>query len=254
MSAEPLRVRTGLIGYGYAGKTFHAPLIQSVPGLQLTVVGSRKRDAVLAAYPGVLVCGADEVPTHPEVDLVVIASPNDSHYPLAAAALRAGKHVVLDKPFTVTLAEARSLREIAGEHGRLLSVFHNRRWESEIQATKAVLASGALGEVSHYECHIDRFRPVVRERWRENPGPGAGLWLISAHTSSIRRCIFSDCRPLSTQASASCGGEGGPMTGRMCNCYTSRMDGTACGSSCIPRCWLPAARRARCCTAPAAAG
>jgi predicted dehydrogenase len=90
--------------------------------------------------------------------------------------LRAGKHVVIDKPFTVTLAEARALVEIAREHGRVLSVFHNRRWDSEILAAKAVLQTGVLGEVSHYECHMDRFRPVVRQRWRENPGPGAGLW------------------------------------------------------------------------------
>ena len=106
-------IRVGLIGYGYAGKTFHAPLIQSVPGLALTVIGSSKRAILEAKYPDVIVCRPDEVPTHSSVDLVVIASPNESHFPLAAAALRAGKHVVVDKPFTVSLAEARSLAEIA---------------------------------------------------------------------------------------------------------------------------------------------
>ncbi len=169
-------IRVGLIGYGYAGKTFHAPLIQSVPGLTLHVIGSTKREIVEAAFPGALVCSAEEVPTHPEVDLVVIATPNESHFPLAAAALRAGKDVVLDKPFTVTLAEARSLAAIASEHNRILSVFHNRRWESEIRATKAIIDTGVLGEITHYESHIDRFRPIVRQRWREDPGPGAGLW------------------------------------------------------------------------------
>jgi len=107
---------------------------------------------------------------------VVIATPNESHFPLAAAALRAGKHVVVDKPFTVTLAEARSLAEIAREQRRVLSVFHNRRWESEVLAAKEILRNGVLGEVSHYECDMDRFRPAVRQRWREDPGPGAGLW------------------------------------------------------------------------------
>ena len=169
-------IRVGLIGYGYAGKTFHAPLIQSVPGLVLDVIGSAKRETLNAEYPGVLVCSAEEVPTRPDVDLVVVASPNESHFPLAAAALRAGKDVVVDKPFTVTLAEARSLAEIAGQHNRILSVFHNRRWDSEILATKAILEDGALGEIAHYESHIDRFRPFVRQRWREDPGPGAGLW------------------------------------------------------------------------------
>jgi predicted dehydrogenase len=170
-------IRVGLIGYGYAGKTFHAPLIQSVEGLKLTMVGSSKRDTVLADLPGVVVDSRmEKVATHPEVDLLVIASPNESHYPLAAAALLAGKHVVVDKPFTVNLADARSLVQLAEERGELLSVFHNRRWDSEVLATKAIVESGVLGEVSHFETHIDRFRPQVRQRWREQTGPGAGLW------------------------------------------------------------------------------
>ena len=178
MSAElySKKIRVGLIGYGFAGKTFHAPLLRSDPGLALTVVGSSRPEVVLADLPGVEVCQPAAVATHPDVDLVVVATPNESHFPLAAAALRAGKDVVVDKPFTVTLAESRALVEIAREEKRLLAVFHNRRWYSEVLATKAVLESGMLGEVSHYECHMDRFRPSVRQRWRENPGPGAGLW------------------------------------------------------------------------------
>src|ERR1700757_4310107 len=114
-------VRVGLIGYGYAGKTFHAPLIQSVKGLQLTVVGSGKREMVQTEVPGVTVCSkVEEIFAHPDVDLVVIASPNESHYPLAAAALDAGKHVIVDKPFTVNLADARSLVQLAQERGKLL--------------------------------------------------------------------------------------------------------------------------------------
>jgi predicted dehydrogenase len=169
-------IRVGLIGYGYAGKTFHAPLIRAVPGLALTVVGSNRRNVVLEDFPDVQVMSAEEVVRHPEVDLVVVATPNESHRPLAAAAMLAGKDVVVDKPFTLTLAEARELVQIAKEQGRLLSVFQNRRWYSEVLATKEVLESGVLGEVSHYECHMDRFRPQVRQRWREKSGPGAGLW------------------------------------------------------------------------------
>jgi predicted dehydrogenase len=176
MTEGKKNIRVGLIGYGYAGKTFHAPLIQSVPGLQLVVVGSSRPDKVLADLRGVTVCSAEDAATHPDVDLIVIATPNDSHFPLASAALLSGKHVVVDKPFTVTLAEARALVSLAEQQERLLSVFHNRRWESESLATKAVLESGALGEVVHFETHIDRFRPLVRQRWRENTGPGAGLW------------------------------------------------------------------------------
>jgi len=173
---EGENIRVALIGYGYAGKTFHAPLIQSVPGLQLAIVCSSRPERVLADLQGVTVCSAEEAATHTDIDLVVIATPNDSHFPLASAALLAGKHVVVDKPFTVTLAEARALVSLAEQQQKLLSVFHNRRWESESLAMKAILESGVLGEVVHFEAHIDRFRPVVRQRWRENVGPGAGLW------------------------------------------------------------------------------
>ena len=176
MKSNVRPIRVGLIGYGFAGRTFHAPLIRSVEGMTLGVVGSTQLDAVAAAIPEAVVCAPDAVPTHPDVDLVVIATPNQSHFPLAAAALRAGKDVVIDKPFTLDLAEARELAAIAKRHNRLLSVFHNRRWDSEILATQAVLASGVLGQIVHYECHMDRFRPNIRKRWREDPGPGAGLW------------------------------------------------------------------------------
>jgi predicted dehydrogenase len=169
-------VRVALLGYGYVGKTFHAPLIQAVDGLELVLVGSTRPEAVHERIPMVRVGPPAEAATDPDVELVVIATPNDSHFPLAAAALRAGKHVVVDKPFTVTLREAEELATIAKQEDRLLSVFHNRRWDSEILATKEVLRSGILGEVSHYECHMDRFRPNVRQRWREDPGPGSGLW------------------------------------------------------------------------------
>ncbi len=172
---QPIRV--GLIGYGFAGKTFHAPLIQAVEGLKLTHVSSSKRDGVLVDLPEALVLAEPEaVATHKDVDLVVIASPNECHFPLAAAALSARKHVIVDKPFTVTLAEARSLVQMAEDYGRLLSVFHNRRWESESLAAHAILDSKVLGDVTHFETHIDRFRPDVRQRWREDVGPGAGLW------------------------------------------------------------------------------
>ena len=208
MSERDAVVRVGLVGYGYAGKTFHAPLIAGVPGLRLTVVGSSRSGSVQAAYPGAAVCSPMEAATHPEVDLVVIATPNESHFPLAAAALGAGKHVVVDKPFTVTLADARSLVEVARKHQRILSVFHNRRWDSEVLATKEILESGVLGEVSHYECHMDRFRPLVRQRWREEPGPGAGLWFdLGPHL--IDQALYLFGLPESVNASFATLREGG---------------------------------------------
>ncbi|MCM5372480.1 Gfo/Idh/MocA family oxidoreductase, partial [Escherichia coli] len=112
----------------------------------------------------------------PNIDLIVIPTPNDTHFPLAKAALEAGKHVVVDKPFTVTLSQARELDALAKSLGRVLSVFHNRRWDSDFLTLKGLLAEGVLGEVAYFESHFDRFRPQVRDRWREQGGPGSGIW------------------------------------------------------------------------------
>ena len=171
---SPLRV--ALVGYGYAGKLFHAALIDTTPSLRLHVIGSNRPDAVLADRPDAVVCAPEAAAVHPDVDLVVIAAPNDRHAPLTEAALRAGKHVVVDKPFTVTLAEARHLAHVARQTGRLLSVFQNRRWDSDFLAVQAVLASGAVGEAMHVEAHFDRYRPQVRARWREQAGQSTGIW------------------------------------------------------------------------------
>ncbi|MCP3098929.1 oxidoreductase [Myxococcus sp. K15C18031901] len=171
----PLRV--ALLGYGFAGKSFHAPLLRTVDGLSLRVVASSRAHDVRADLPDArVVSSALEAATHPDVDLVVVATPNDSHVALAQAALRAGKHVVVDKPFTVTVAEARALAALAREEGRVLSVFHNRRWDSDFLALRALLTDGALGRVTHAELRFDRFRPEVRARWREQAVPGAGVW------------------------------------------------------------------------------
>ena len=174
-NADPVHV--ALIGFGFVGKTFHAPLIKAVPGLKLTMVSSRHPDKVWEDLPGVLVLDdPEETATHSDVDLVVIASPNESHVPLATAALNAGKHVIVDKPFTITLEEARRLGELSRARQLLLSVFQNRRWDSEFLGARAVIEQGRLGEVLHFESQITRFRPEVRPRWREVAGPGAGLW------------------------------------------------------------------------------
>lgn len=170
-------IRVALIGYGYSGKTFHAPLLAAEPGLTLGLVASRHEAKVRADLPDVAVLSDPmEAATSDAVDLVVIASPNDTHAPLARAALEAGKHVVVDKPFTVHLAEARSLAALAAERGRVLSVFHNRRWDSDFLTVERAIADGAIGAVTHFESHFDRFRPAVRDRWRERDGPGGGLW------------------------------------------------------------------------------
>ncbi|HEX7637101.1 MAG TPA: oxidoreductase [Burkholderiaceae bacterium] len=175
-SARP-PLKVGLVGYGYAGKTFHAPLIAAVPALALTAVSSSSAAKVQADWPDVAVHDTPaELMRRTDLDLVVIASPNDTHHPLARAALQAGLHVVVDKPFTVTLAQARELAMLARERGRLLSVFHNRRWDGDFLTLQRLLREGALGRVVEMSSRHDRWRPQVRDRWREGDGPGAGLW------------------------------------------------------------------------------
>ncbi|WP_290869633.1 oxidoreductase [Aquabacterium sp.] len=171
----PLQV--GIVGHGFATTTFHAPLVQSVPGLRLAAMASRKPEDVRAAWPGI-----DALPTpealfaREDIDLVVIPTPNDSHHPLALAALRAGKHVVVDKPFTLDVAQADELVAEAERRGRMLSVFHNRRWDADFLTVQALVQAGTLGRLAHVESHFDRYRPQVRARWREGAGPGSGLW------------------------------------------------------------------------------
>ena len=171
------RLKTALIGYGYAGKTFHAPLLAHTPGLALSAIVSRQGAAVRADWPQVAV-HADTASLYadPDIRLVVIATPNDTHYALAREALLAGRHVVVDKPFTATLDEARALLALARARGLVLSVFQNRRWDADFLTLKALIAQGALGRIAHFESHFDRYRPEVRPRWREQPGPASGIW------------------------------------------------------------------------------
>jgi predicted dehydrogenase len=171
----PLKV--ALVGYGFVGKVFHAPLIQATPGLALHTVVSRDAEKVHADWPDVAVTpDADAVFSDARIDLVVIASPNGTHAPLAIAALAQGKHVVVDKPFTVTLQEAHEVIAAADSANRLVSVFQNRRWDADFLTVQRLIADGELGRVAEFHSHFDRFRPVVQDRWRERDEPGGGLW------------------------------------------------------------------------------
>ena len=166
-----------LIGFGYAGRVFHAPLISATPGFALTVIGSRQSRSAASAYPGVQVVSDPlAAARHHDVDLVVVATPNDTHASLADAALRAGKHVVVDKPFTITLAQARALAATSADAKRILSVFQNRRWDSDFLGIQRDIAGGGIGEVVEFRSEMSRYRPEIRDRWRERGGPGAGLW------------------------------------------------------------------------------
>jgi predicted dehydrogenase len=171
------QVGVALIGYGYAGRVFHAPLIRATPGLDLACISSSRPERVHEDLPGIpVVSSPEEAWARPSVDLVVIATPNDTHVSIATAALQSGKHVVVEKPLAPTLDEARGLSSLAHSVGRLLAVFQNRRWDGDYLTLTGLLARGTLGDVTHFESHFDRYRPQVRDRWRERGGVGAGVW------------------------------------------------------------------------------
>ena len=168
-------LKTALVGFGYAGKTIHAPLIAAAKGLSLhTIVSSRPAD-VAADWPDVRVApDLASALADAEVELVVIATPNELHAPQAHQALDAGKHVIIDKPFCLSVAEGQSVLEHASRVGKTVSVFHCRRWDGNFLTFAALRPR--LGELYQFSLRYDRLRPVVRDRWRERAGPGSGLW------------------------------------------------------------------------------
>jgi scyllo-inositol 2-dehydrogenase (NADP+) len=172
-----MTIRVALLGRGMAGTIFHAPLIRALPELELTsIAGAGDAAAAIAS---------------PDVDLVVIATPNTSHFPLARAALEAGKHVVVDKPFVTSVAEADALIELAAAKRRMLTVFHNRRWDGDFLTVRQLIDSGRLGEIALFEACWDRFRPAPKPGWRETPVGGSGLlWDIGPHLIDQALLLF----------------------------------------------------------------
>ncbi|MHA6794300.1 oxidoreductase [Pseudonocardia bannensis] len=175
MSGDVIGV--GLVGYGTSGADLHAPLIGAEARLRLRAVVSGKPDRVHRDLPSVpVVPEATRLLDDPTVELVVVAAPNTVHHELARTALLAGRHVVVDKPFVVTSAEADDLIELAERQGRRLSVFHQRRWDSDFLTVKRCVRRGVLGRVSTYIARYDRFSPdPMAHRWQEQDQRGAGL-------------------------------------------------------------------------------
>jgi scyllo-inositol 2-dehydrogenase (NADP+) len=187
------QIQVGLIGYGIAGQVFHAPMINAVPDLRLTKVVERHRDASHQRYPWIeVVKQADDLFQDAAIDLIVIATPNQSHFELAQQALLAGKHVVVDKPFTTTSAQAQQLIDLAQQTERILTVHQNRRWDGDFQTVKQVIDQGYLGRLVEYEAHYDRFRNTLKlGAWRESPDVGSGiLFDLGSHLIDQAQVLF----------------------------------------------------------------
>ena len=170
-------IGVAVLGFGLAGRVFHAPFASAVPGLRMEVIVQRRGEEAAAAWPGVRVLrSVEEAIADRAVQLVVVATPNETHFGMAMAALGAGKHVVVDKPIASTAEEVRRMREMAERNGVLLIPFHNRRWDGDFRTVQELVAGGALGRLVTAESHFDRFRPIPRGgTWKEASGPGSGL-------------------------------------------------------------------------------
>ena len=171
-------IKVGLAGFGFAGRVFHAPIISAVAGLELNAILERSGNEAALRHPNArIVKSMDELLAIDEIKLVVIATPNVSHYPLAKQCLLAGRDVVVDKPFTTTYAEAAELVDLARQRGRLLTVYQNLRSNGDFRTIRRLVESSRLGRIVLYEAHFDRYRLQLRPgAWRERAEPGSGVF------------------------------------------------------------------------------
>jgi len=189
MSTHATPIRTGLIGRGVGGRAFHSPLLTALPEFDLAVIAGAA-DAATTAVAA-------------DLELIVISTPNVTHHALARAALEAGKHVVVDKPFTLTVGEADDLIDLARHVERMLTVFHNRRWDGDFLTVRKLLAEVMIGQPMLVEAHWDRFRPAIKVGWREVAGPGTGLLNdLGSHMIDQALCLFG--KPGAISADVQC--------------------------------------------------
>ena len=170
-------IHVGLIGFGLAGRVFHAPMIRAVNGLRLAAILERRGDEARGRYPDVrIVRTLDEMLAIESIRLIVIATPNSTHHSLAAQCLQAGRDIVVDKPFATTYAEAAELVRIAKRSGRMITVFQNRRWDGDFRTIRSLINKKTLGRIVLFESHFERYRPKLRPgAWREGTEPGSGI-------------------------------------------------------------------------------
>ncbi|SHE93560.1 scyllo-inositol 2-dehydrogenase (NADP+) [Seinonella peptonophila] len=187
-----MSIRVGVVGYGLSGRVFHAPFLEHLEPFQLKAIVTSRVEQVKHDYPNVQVLSSfEDLIEQTDLDLIVITTPNTTHFPYAHAAIKARKHVVVEKPFTNTVEEADQLIETAQAQNVLLSVYQNRRYDNDFLTLQQTLRAGILGELSHYEAHFDRFRPLVSQRWREEDLPGSGiLYDLGAHLIDQALVLF----------------------------------------------------------------
>ncbi|MFC7785743.1 oxidoreductase [Rossellomorea sp. GCM10028870] len=186
---QPIKV--GLVGYGFSGQSFHRPLLSHLEEFHIEAVLSSDEEKVLKDIEGTTVVSSLEDLLQQDIELVVITTPNHLHYAMIKQALLADKHVVVEKPFVTNSVEGKELIALAKERGLHLSVFHNRRWDADFLTIQKLLQEEALGQIYTYEAHFDRFRPTIKDRWKENKIEGAGvLYDLGSHLLDQALALF----------------------------------------------------------------
>jgi len=188
-------IKTAICSFGMSGRVFHAPFLHVNPGFEFYSVWEREKNLAKAIYPDVKVVRTyEELLSDPAVELVIVNTPNYTHYDYAKQALTAGKHVIVEKPFTVTEAEGLELIDIAKKQGKKISSYQSRRFDSDYRTVKKVIDSGVLGKLVEAEFHYDRFTPALSPKvHKETPGPGRGLlYDLGAHMIDQALQLFGD--------------------------------------------------------------
>ncbi|SDX03105.1 scyllo-inositol 2-dehydrogenase (NADP+) [Marininema mesophilum] len=170
------KIGVGIVGYGFSSTTFHIPLLQTIEDYEIRAIVSSQEEKVKGSFPHIeVVATMDELVQKGNIDIIIITSPNTTHFEYAKTAILHGKHVVLEKPFVVSVEEGDELIALAEQHDVMLSVYHNRRWDNDFRTIQKLLQEDKIGKIYTYETHYDRFRPQVRDRWREQKLPGSGI-------------------------------------------------------------------------------
>lgn len=203
-------IRVGLVGFGLAGRVFHAPLISSVEGLELAAVVERNSDHAAERYPGITIYRTvDELLADSSIKLIVVATSNASHFEIALQALEAAKNVVVDKPVGVTSWEIAQLVELAGGIGLQLIPFHNRRFDGDFRTVQTLLHDKQLGQLVHFESTHDRWRPgATRRAWKDDPNQGGLLLDLGTHLVDQALALFGLPESISAEVLRERDGEG----------------------------------------------
>lgn len=186
------KIKTALLSYGMSGKVFHAPFLELHPGFELLGSWERSKKRIQEDYPSAKSYSSIEELLLDDVDLVIVNTPIETHFEYTKKVLLRGKHAVVEKAFTTTVAQAKELAKIAQEQGVKLAVFQNRRWDSDFKTVQKIIEEKNLGDLVEAEFHFDRYNPLLSpKKHKETPNDGAGILKdLGPHLIDQAICLF----------------------------------------------------------------